>query len=150
MSRDTGAGRKRRAPRLVAGLIPQAIGPMAAAMHQALVERADLIESRAAAVLDQALLAGEPWARALGTAPRGSTAAVWRQNGCTVAAYQDRYRILGARPFGAPPESTAQKLDALRAHAAFDTAQRVARDSFARDEPRSSVAAVLSPRRNGL
>jgi histidine ammonia-lyase len=68
VSRDTGAGRTRRAPRLVAGLIPRALGPMGDAMRQALVERADLIESRAAAVLDNALLAGEPWTRALDAA----------------------------------------------------------------------------------
>ncbi|TFD55612.1 hypothetical protein E3T43_10835 [Cryobacterium sp. Hh7] len=61
VSRDTGAGRTRRAPMLVAGLIPRALGPMDAAMYQALIERANLIESRAAAVLDRAILAGEPW-----------------------------------------------------------------------------------------
>ncbi|WP_369851278.1 hypothetical protein [Cryobacterium sp. Y82] len=128
VSRDNGAGRTRRAPRLVAGLIPRAIGPMDAAMHQALAERADLIESRAAAVLDQALLAGESWTRALGTVPRGSFAATWHQNGCTVAAYRDRYGITGARTLGAEPESAAQKLDAGRAHAAFVSAQRMGQD----------------------
>jgi hypothetical protein len=59
---------------------------MDAAMDQALVERSDLIESRAAAVLDAALLAGEPWTRAFGAAPRESVAVGWRQSGCTVAA----------------------------------------------------------------
>ncbi|TFD68440.1 MobF family relaxase [Cryobacterium gelidum] len=126
VSRDTGAGRTRRSPRLVAGLIPRAIGSMDAAMHEALAERADLIESRAAAVLDQALLAGEPWTRALGTAPRGSAATAWRQSGCTVAAYRDRYDIVGSRPLGAAPESTAQNLDAARAHAALQAAERLA------------------------
>ncbi|TFD54676.1 hypothetical protein E3T46_00760 [Cryobacterium sp. Hh11] len=101
VSRDTGAGRTRRTPRLVAGLIPRAIGPMDAAMHQALSERADLIESRAAAVLDQALRAGEPWARALGPEPPGSAAAAWHQSGCMVAAYRDLYDITGAKPLEA-------------------------------------------------
>ncbi|TFB71523.1 hypothetical protein E3O06_11805 [Cryobacterium glaciale] len=45
--RDTGASGSRRAPRLVAGLIPRAIGPMDVSMRAALVERAGLIESRA-------------------------------------------------------------------------------------------------------
>ena len=95
-------------------------------MHQALVERADLIESRAAAVLDQALLAGEPWTRALGAAPRGSSATAWHQSRCTVAAYRDRYGIVGAKPIGVVPESTAQKLAAARAHSALGKAQRLA------------------------
>ena len=67
----------------------RAIGPMDASMRQALVERADLIESRA--VLDHALLVEEPWTRALRSAPRGLDAAAWHQNGCTVAAYPERY-----------------------------------------------------------
>ncbi|TFD47007.1 conjugal transfer protein [Cryobacterium frigoriphilum] len=124
VARDAAAGRSRRTPRLVAGLIPRALGPMDTTMHQALVERSDLIESRAAAVLDAALQAGEPWTRALGAAPRGLAAAAWRQSGCTVAAYRDRYGIVDARPLGAVPESTAQKLDAARACAALEAAQR--------------------------
>ena len=126
----------RRAPLLVAGLIPRALGPMDTAMHQALSERADLIESRAAAVLDQALLAGEPWTRALGPEPRGSAATAWHRSGCAVAAYRDRYAITGSRPLGAAPESTAQKLDAARVHAALDAAQRLAAERRAHPAPR--------------
>ncbi|TFD54378.1 conjugal transfer protein [Cryobacterium sp. Hh11] len=140
VSRDTGAGRTRRSPRLVAGLIPRALGPMKTAMHQALVERADLIESRAAAVLDQALLAGEPWTRALGATPQGSAATAWHQNGCTVAAYRDRYGIVGAKPLGAVPESSVQKLDASRGRAALEAAQRLAED-HSYTAPRPSVCA---------
>jgi hypothetical protein len=142
-SRDTGAGRTRRTRRLVAGLIPRAIGPMDAAVHQALVERADLIESRAAAVLDQALLAGEPWARALGAVPRGVAADAWRQSGCTVAAYRDRYGIVVAWPLGAAPDSTAQTLDAARARVALHTAQRLAEEGRTHDAPRPTAAIGL-------
>ena len=113
-------------------------------MRQALVERADLIEARAAAVLDQALLAGEPWTRALGTPPRGSAAACC-QNGFAVAAYRDRYGIVGTKPLGALPESTAQKLDAARARDGLFAAQRLARNSFVHDEP--SLAASLPVQR---
>ncbi|TFD49566.1 hypothetical protein E3T55_10795 [Cryobacterium frigoriphilum] len=126
LARDAAAGRSRRSPRLIAGLIPPALGPMDPAMHQALAERSNLIESRAAAVLDAALLAGEPWTRALGAAPHGSAAAAWRHSGCTVAAYRDRYAIVGISPLGAVPGSTAQKLDAARARAALEAAQRLA------------------------
>ena len=134
VARDSGAGRTRRTPRLVAGLIPRALGPMDAAMHQALVERAELIESRAAAVLDQALLAGEPWTRALGTAPRGSAA---------VAAYR-RYGIVGAKPLGSAPESTAQALDAARARAALEAAQRLGQDQRVDALSRPRVLAGLT------
>ena len=113
-------------------------------MHQALAERADLIESRAAAVLDQALLAGDPWTRALGAVPRGSAAAAWRQNGCTVAAYRDRYGTVGAKPLGAPPDSTAQKLDAARARAALEAAQRLGQDQRIDALSRSRVLAGLT------
>ncbi|WP_104177044.1 hypothetical protein [Cryobacterium sp. Y50] len=150
VSRDTGAGRTRRTPRLVAGLIPRAIGPMDAAMHQALVQRADLIESRAAAVLDQALLAGEPWTRALGPESRGSADAAWHQSGCTVAAYRERYGITGAKPLGAVSDSTAQKLDAVRARAALEAAKGLSSDRRAYDLPRqtrASQATVWTSRR---
>ena len=109
-------------------------------MHQALAERTDLIESRAAAVLDAALLAGEPWTRALGPAPRGSAAAAWHQNGCTIAAYRDRYGIVGANPLGAGPDSTSQKLDAARGRAALQTGQHLARDRG--DAPSRTAVAV--------
>ncbi|SDO45088.1 AAA domain-containing protein [Cryobacterium flavum] len=143
VSRYTGAGRTRRSPRHVAGLIPRALGPMDTAMHQALVERADLIESRAADVLDHALLVGEPWTRALGAAPRGLAAAAWRQNGCAVAAYRDRYGITGAKPLGAAPESTAQRLDAALARAALEAAQRLAKKGHTFDALLPAVAAGL-------
>ncbi|MCY7413128.1 MAG: relaxase domain-containing protein [Salinibacterium sp.] len=142
-ARDSGAGRSRRMPRLVAGLIPRAIGPMDAAMRHALDERSDLIESRASAALDEALLAGETWTRALGVAPRGSAAATWRQLGCAVAAYRDRYGIVGARPLGLAPELTAQRLDFGRARAALDAARHLAEDRHAFDAPRATIDAGL-------
>jgi len=145
VSREAGAGRSRRTPRLVAGLIARAAGPMDAAMRRALVERSNLIESRASAVLDEALLAGETWTRALGVAPRGSASAVWRQHACTVAAYRDRYGIVAARPLGAAPDSTAQKLDAARARAALEAAQRLAEGRHTYDAPRATASPGLPP-----
>ncbi|WP_370304434.1 relaxase domain-containing protein [Cryobacterium sp. TMS1-13-1] len=84
---------------------------------------------------------------ALLTAPRvalGSAAATWHQNGCAVAAYRDRYAIIGAKPLGVVPESTAQKLDASRAHAALAEAQRLA-DGHAFDARGLTVIAGLPP-----
>ena len=144
VARDTGAGRSRRMPRLVAGLFPKAIGPMDAAMRQALDERSELIESRASAALDRALLAGETWTRALGDATRGS-AVEWRQHACAVAAYRDRYAIVGARALGPAPEATAQRLDAARARVALDSAQRLSQEGNAFDAPRPTVTVGLPP-----
>jgi hypothetical protein len=145
VSRDTGAGRSRRVPRLVAGLFPKALGPMDAAMCQALHERSELIESRASAVLDRALQAGETWTRALGDAPRGSTAVEWRQHACAVAAYRDRYGIVGTLALGPAPEVTAQRLDASRARVALDAAQRLSQERNAYRAPRPTVTAGLPP-----
>lgn len=139
IARDAGAGRSRRSQRLVAGLIPRAIGPMDAGMRRALVERIGLIEARASAVLDDGLLAGETWTRSLGAAPRGSAAAAWRQHACTVAAYRDRYGIVGAMALGPAPLSTAQRLDAARARVAFEAAQRLAHECQTQDAPRPTV-----------
>ena len=137
------AGRARRRPRLIAGLIPQAVGPMDAEMRRALHERAELIESRARAVLDQSLVAGEAWTRALGQPPRAdaAAAAAWRRHACTVAAYRDRYGIVGATALGPAPETTAQKLDAARAHAALVASRQLSDQYAAPAEPRSIVTA---------
>lgn len=121
------AGRVRRRLRLIAGLIPQAVGPMDAEIRRALHERAELIELRARAVLDESLAAGEAWTRTLGQPPRADApaAAAWRRQACTVAAYRDRYGIVGGSALGPAPETTAQKLDAAHAHAALVTSRQL-------------------------
>jgi len=65
-ARPAGSGRTRKAPRLIAGLVPSADGPMTDDMRQAPDERRELIEARADAVLDTARDAGEPWTKPLG------------------------------------------------------------------------------------
>ena len=118
--RPAGSGRGRRAPRLIAGLIPEAVGPMTAEMQKALTERRELIRQRADAVLEQALREGEEWVVAIGEEPGVAEAAVsWRQQARTIAAYRDRYGITGNEPLGAAPDSDAQKIDAARANAAL-------------------------------
>ena len=143
VARDVGSGRSRRIPRMVAGLIPRAIGPMDADMRRALVERSDLIEARASAVLEEALLAGKDWTRALGVVPRGSAAVAWRQSACTVAAYRDRYGIDGGKPIGPVPQSTAQRLDAGRARAALLSAHRLSEEHLVHDAPKPTATAGL-------
>lgn len=126
IARDAGAGRPGREPAMVVGLIPPAVGPMEPDMRRGLDERSDVMEARARAVLDAALSARAGWTRMLGSIPRGSAAAEWRQRACTVAAYRDRYGVASARALGPSPRSIAQELDAACARAALRKAQRLA------------------------
>ncbi len=127
-ARPAGSGRTRKPPRLIAGLIPHAHGVTNAEMRAALDEREVLIEARADAMLDTALAESVPWTVALGTPPNERRrAATWRKAARVVAAYRDRYRITDDAPLGAPPESTAQKIDATRARAAVIQAAEAAR-----------------------
>ncbi|WP_156198659.1 MobF family relaxase [Actinotalea caeni] len=119
-AKPAGSGRTRKAPRLIAGLIPEAAGPMSAEMRKALTERRELIEERAVAVLDQALTERQEWALVLGSTPAEARAATtWKQQARTVAAYRDRYGITTRTPLGPAPDSDAQKIDAARARAAL-------------------------------
>lgn len=106
--RPAGSGRTRQAPRLIAGLIPEAAGPMTPDIQRALTERRYLIETRAEAVLATALHLQEPWAMALGPIPAtGRERQQWRRRALVVAAYRDRYSITGPTPLGTQPEDTA-------------------------------------------
>ncbi len=80
-ARPAGSGRDRKAPRLIAGLIPNATGTMTDEMRKALEERRDLIEARADAVLDRVLDDKEPWTAELGNQPTAArTLATWRRS----------------------------------------------------------------------
>ncbi|MGO4785509.1 MobF family relaxase [Cryobacterium sp. W22_MBD10_FK3] len=136
-SRGFGAGSPRKRPRLVVGLIPKAIGPMNAEMRKALDERGDLIDARASAVLQEGLLAGAIWTRELGALPHRPVSPRWRQLACTVAAYRDRYAVVGKSALGTAPQTAAQRRDAARARASLVAAKRLAegRDAFAMERP---------------
>ncbi|MDQ0728778.1 MobF family relaxase [Microbacterium sp. W4I20] len=126
-SRPAGVGRARRAPRLIAGLIPEAAGSMPSEMRRALTERRALIENRADALLNTALTDKHEWIAKLGTQPKQLRAAqAWRYGARTIAAYRDRYGITGSSPVGGPAEAEAQKIDATRARAALARAQNLA------------------------
>jgi conjugative relaxase-like TrwC/TraI family protein len=126
IARDAGAGRLGREPAMVVGLIPPAVGSMEPDMRRALDERSGMMEARASAVVDGALLIRAPWTRVLGSTPRGPAAAEWRLCACTVAAYRDRYGVVSARALGPPPRSRTQERDAARARAALRKAQQLA------------------------
>jgi hypothetical protein len=126
-SRPAGAGRARKVPRLIAGLIPEATGSMTAEMRRAPTERCDLIENRADVLLDTALTEEHEWITKLGIQPKQPRAArAWRYSARTIAAYRDRYRITGPSPLGAPAEGAKQKIDATRTGAALRRVQNLA------------------------
>lgn len=127
-ARPSGSGRARKAPRLIAGLIPEATSTVPSEMRQALTERRDLIDTRADALLDTALTEKHEWIIKLGVQPRQARAAqAWRNAARTIAAYRDRYGVTGPAPLGVPAEAETQKIDAARARAALDRAQNLAR-----------------------
>jgi conjugative relaxase-like TrwC/TraI family protein len=136
-----GAGRSHRTALLIVGIIPKAIGPMTAEMRQALAERTNLLEARASAVLDQALLQGDNWTRELGALPHCTSRPSWRQHACTVAAYRDRYAIVASSALGPAPQTEAQRRDAARARAALGAAKQLARGSGSFATPRHGVPA---------
>ncbi|WP_460648305.1 C-terminal helicase domain-containing protein [Leucobacter ruminantium] len=118
------AGRTRWAPRLIAGLIPVAVGITDPDMKEALAERHQLIENRAAALAEQAIADGAAWAQALGARPDESRKQdAWNRHARTVAAYRDRYRIASAAALGAEPDGVAQKIDHARAAQAIQRAR---------------------------
>lgn len=137
----SGGTHRRPRRRLIAGLIPDAIGPMSADMAQTLTELKELIEQRASALADTAASAHEPWVRALGPVPtdprlRGA----WKNALRTVAAFRDRHQIDGADPVGPTTDSHLQRLDRQRALTAIQLVHR-----HAASAPNGSV-----PSREGL
>jgi len=109
--------------RLIAGLIPAAMGEMDAEMRRALDERAHLIEERASALLESALTSREKWIALLGRVPvDAARAGAWRHHARTVAAYRDRYGVFEDDALGAPAISADQRLDATAAGVARDRA----------------------------
>jgi hypothetical protein len=124
-ARPSGAGRARRAARLIAGLIPEATGVTDPAMQQALNERAHLMEQRANALTNLAVTDALPWITALGTPPRDrARRTAWMRQARVIAAYRDRYGIASDDPIGPPTTSVTQQLDHARAQAAVDRARR--------------------------
>jgi conjugative relaxase-like TrwC/TraI family protein len=132
-----GGTRLSQRPRYLAGLIPQATGPMPADMRRTLSELGDLIEQRADALTEHAIQQNRPWIASLGPTPSDpARRAAWQQQIRTVAAYRDRYRPSGTDPLGRAPTSQGQRLDHQRAALAARRAQAAATQSVARQRTR--------------
>ena len=134
-------GKRRREPKLIAGLIPVADGAMSEGMAAALTERADLMEQRATALADHAVTSGEPWLKRLGETPTiEPTRQLWLHEVRTVAAYRDRYQVDGRTTLG-EPRTVAQKLDAARAEQAIRRARAISEQTARAQEGRRQTVA---------
>ncbi|MDF1605871.1 MobF family relaxase [Nocardioides sp. YIM 152315] len=106
-------------PRLIAGLIPEPLGPMSAEDRYAIDQRATLIETAANALADEAIQTRPAWIRGLGSPPSAPSAyAEWRSDVATVAAYRSRYALATDLPVGGSAATGAQEAERQRARQA--------------------------------
>lgn len=120
----------RREPRLIAGLIAMADGPMADDMRAALTERQRLMDARALALADGAVARNAPWLERLGEPPKAPRDREgWLRWVSVVAAYRDRYFIDSSSALGAGPTTDTQRVDAARSRQAIRRAVAIAEAS---------------------
>jgi conjugative relaxase-like TrwC/TraI family protein len=99
--RPAGTPRARRTPRLIAGLVPKATGTMTDPMRQALTEREELLDARAALLVDRVIADGATWVNGFGPrppTPRERT--VWTTRVGAIAAFRERYDVATTDPLG--------------------------------------------------
>lgn len=133
-------------PILIAGLIPEPLGPMSDEERHAIDGRKQLIEGRARTLAEQALAAHEPWTRRLGTPPVGrNERARWLDALTTVAAYRDRYDITTNQPVGVGAKSDAQREDRRLAVLAARLTTAIAAPTAPRISVALDVPAQTSP-----
>ncbi|KAB7743103.1 relaxase domain-containing protein [Nostocoides sp. F2B08] len=135
--------RRHREPKLLAGLIPVADGPMSDEMAAALTERAGLMEARAITLAEQVAQANAPWLKRLGRTPATDPdRSRWLHEVRIVAAYRDRYRIDARYALG-EPLTEAQKLEAARAEQAIRRARAITDATDSQDGQRRTLGPTL-------
>jgi conjugative relaxase-like TrwC/TraI family protein len=126
--------RRSQPPRLIAGLIPEAVGPMDNEHRRALDQRKELIERRARAIAEFAVEAHAPWTRHLEAEPADREQRdLWLAAASIVAAYRDRHTVTSPQPLGGPARTDSQRRERIRAGQAARRAQRIASEAKARD-----------------
>jgi energy-coupling factor transporter ATP-binding protein EcfA2 len=132
--------------RLIAGLIPEALGPMPDAIQTALTERADLIEHRARALAEAALTTRARWMTTLGTPPAEPTAReLWILNAETVTAYRDKYQVVSpSEPLGREPHDSTDPIERVERQRAADAVRR-AQNWAGRPDPADHRTADIAP-----
>lgn len=139
-------GGVRRAPKLIAGLVPVADGEMSAGMRKSLVEHEDHMEKRATAVAETAVAEKAEWLRKLGPVPTDPLDRdLWMQDVRIVAAYRDRWGVKDVdSPVGSAGTSDRHRVDEARARKAVRRAADRAASAGAR------ATGSLKPERPGL
>lgn len=131
--------------RLIAGLIPEPLGPMSDDDREAIEQRKQLIENRARTLAQQAIASCAPWSRRLGVAPQDANAReLWLEGVSTVAAYRDRYDVSSDLPAGGGAESDAQRTDRQCALQAARTAKIAADATRSLAAPSAEVRSLSS------
>jgi hypothetical protein len=139
-------GKRGLPPRLIAGLIPEPLGPMSDEDRQTIDERKILIEARARAIAEQALATREPWTRRLGTPPVDRDERErWLDAVTTVAAYRDRYDITSNQLAGGGADNDAQRADRQRALQAARIAAAIGTPDEERPAPVVDAPALSTP-----
>ena len=123
-----GATRRRASQPYIAGLVPQATGPIRDDMKTSLVEIEHHLRQRAEELTQQAIRDRDPWLAGLGTRPADAHAArQWDQAVHAVAAYREHWAVTSPQPLGQPSDDR-QHLDATRIqlliNASYHTADR--------------------------
>ncbi|WP_340697228.1 AAA family ATPase [Cellulosimicrobium funkei] len=132
-----------REPNLIAGLVPQAHGPVDDETRAALDQRAELIVQRAHDLVAAAVHEHAAWIAELG--PQLLDAAsrrAWLEQAAAVAAYRDRYGIGPRTLLGGDPATVAQTRDRERAQTAARNARAFAGRAQTSDVSRPGVEAT--------
>jgi conjugative relaxase-like TrwC/TraI family protein len=109
-------GKRGGRPQLIAGLIPEPLGPMSDENRHAIDERKHLIEARGRALAEAAVEKRPAWMRRLGSPPADPRARErWVVEVSTVAAFRDRYGIVCDLPVGSRSTNAAQESERQRA-----------------------------------
>lgn len=131
----------------IAGLIPEASGPMPQKERSALDQRKGLIEARVNALADAATAEGPRWWHHIGAPPAPTNSAVyrdWLTCIATIVAYRDRYQITSDLPLGTGARTGAERADRACALAAYRHAAEIASSTGPhRVEPSPSIARVI-------
>lgn len=132
-------------PRLIAGLIPEPLGPMSEDDRQAIDERKLLIEHRARALVEEAVEKRPAWLRRLGPPPpEPSARESWLSEVSTVATYRDRYGIESDLPVGGRSANLAQESERQRTLQSVRAATSV-RPGASRPRPALESSSISGP-----
>jgi conjugative relaxase-like TrwC/TraI family protein len=126
-TRANGHGPRQAITRLVAGIIPEALGVIDPDYQRALTERADAMNRRARTLAEHAVATNAAWVGPLGPPPAEPTRHVaWLREIATIAAYRERWNVTSRDPIVADQASIEKTGHEKRAQAAAERAARLA------------------------